>query len=231
MLLPTGHSFLLVTLIVCEDQLLLPRGHLLRLCACGQHLTAEPEQTLCFLIFLSLWGKENETLMPVPPPDEAASGSHGSAPTIDMGLERLVPTPHDQSFSSGCPRPGQGAEGLAAHPDQLHGQTPPGHGPGDHTHRALGHEPELRAVTDLLQALFSLLPPDLLLLDGGSQKGDSCRKPWSTPVLEPECPSPGLFASGQPALPCWPHWLQHGQQTLSPRAHCRKDTHSIQHGP
>lgn len=68
MLLPTGHSFLLVTLILREDQLLLPRGHLLGLCACGQHLTAEPEQTLCFLIFLSLWGKEKETLMPVPHP-------------------------------------------------------------------------------------------------------------------------------------------------------------------
>lgn len=68
MLLPTGHSFLLVALILCKDQLFLPRGHLLRLCACGQHLTAEPEQTLCFLIFLSLRGKEKETLVLVPHP-------------------------------------------------------------------------------------------------------------------------------------------------------------------
>lgn len=84
----TGHSFLLIALILCEDQLFLSRGHLLRLCACGQHLTAEPEQTLCFLIFLS---------------------------------------------------------------------------------HALGRESELRVVTDLLQTLFSLLPPDLLLLQSVHQ--------------------------------------------------------------
>lgn len=96
MLLPTGHSFLLVALILCEDQLFLPRGHLLRLCACGQHLTAEPEQTLCFLIFLSLWGKERETLVLVP---------HRQRSSIRQPWSRAERPPLTRASSDWCQRP------------------------------------------------------------------------------------------------------------------------------
>lgn len=95
-LLPTGDSFLLVALILCEDQLFLPRGHLLRLCACGQHLTAEPEQTLCFLIFLSLWGKERETLVLVPHPQRGS---------IRQPWPRAGCLPLTRASSDWCQRP------------------------------------------------------------------------------------------------------------------------------
>ena len=141
----------------------------------------------------------------------------GSAPAIDMGLKRLVPMPQDQSFSSGCPAPREGAEGPAAHPDQLRGQTLPGRGPRDHTHHALGREPELRVVTDLLQTLFSLLPPDLLLLEGGKPEGRLLQEALEQAASGAGVPQsrafrlwavcPALLASSR---------LQHGQHTLSP---------------
>lgn len=111
MLLPTGHSFLLIALILCEDQLFLSRGYLLRLCACGQHLTAEPEQTLCFLIFLSLWGKEKKTLVLVPHPQRGnirRPWPRAVRPPLTWASSDWCQCPRTSPSAQAAPLPGKG---------------------------------------------------------------------------------------------------------------------------
>ena len=66
------------------------------------------------------------------------------------------------------------------------------------THHALGCELEWRVVPDLLQALLSLLPPDLLLLEGREPEGRSLQEAPASPGVA----APQPRASGPRAPPC-----------------------------